>query len=136
MTASRSIATRISFLLLFGLAACGDDESSEINVSGDWSGGSVFGSGFSTSMALSQAGATVTGTIRVSGSLTRGAPLNGNVDDNARLFVWTAFSDCEAWGGTLTVSEDGQSMEGPVRIDRSGCQPPQEASTGTMSLSR
>lgn len=129
--------TLLTAALLVGLTACGDDGSpGGVDVSGSWSGVSSFASGFSTSMTLTQTGTTVTGQMRVSGSVPSGTPVNGTVDALARSFAWAAFVDCVAWGGVLSISADGQTLTGPVLVDNSGCQPAQSNSTGTMNLSR
>ncbi len=130
-------ATLLTAALLVGLTACGDDGSpGGADVSGSWSGVSAFASGFTTSMTLTQTGTTVTGEMRVSGLVPSGTTVNGTVNVGARTFTWAAFTGCDAWGGVLSISADGQTLTGPVLVDRSGCQPAQSNSTGTMNLSR
>ena len=121
--------------LLLGVSACDDSTGPEgANVSGDWSGVASFASGFTARMNLTQTGTAVTGTMTVAGGFID-APVTGTVEPDGRRLAWAVLDGCEAWGGTLDLDGTGESMEGPILIDYTGCASGTNTS-GTLRLSR
>jgi hypothetical protein len=115
------------------VAACGGGPTGpHQSVSGDWSGITQFAvQGRSTQMSLSQSGSAVTGTFTVGGSFFN-IPVTGRVDASGR-FSFLAPRNCEVWGGTLTLN--GDTLSGPIVIDRSGCTG-QTNESATLTLNR
>jgi hypothetical protein len=114
--------------------ACSDSGPGSLSVAGSWSGVTVFNSGFTTSMDLTQTGSEVSGTMRIAGAFLDN-PITGTVSAEDRTLEWEVADGCESWGGTLTISADGQGMTGPVLADVSGC-PSGSNSSGTVTVTR
>ena len=110
-----------ALVLALSLSGCSDQTGLEgLVLTGTWTGTVTLPNGYTTSMNLSQTSTNVSGTMTIAGSFVN-RNVTGTVDADTRGFAWAVLKDCEVWGGVLTVSGDGSSMEGPVLLDRTGC---------------
>lgn len=137
-TTTRSALLRLA-LFVAVVSACDDDDPFEVevlSVAGEWAGTASLPNPTGASMSLQQSGAGVTGLIRVSSAFPQGLAATGTVSESNRLFTWVVGRGCEVWGGALSVSADGRQMSGSVLINRSGCQPAQSNTTGSMTFTR
>ena len=122
---------------LLALAGCseitGSDEDEGLNLSGGWGGVSRLGTqGRSTSMQLTQSGAAVTGTMRLSGVMVDRL-LTGTVE--GENFVFFVAMGCERWTGVLTANADRSRLTGAITQDLSNC-PSGSGTSGTVTLDR
>jgi hypothetical protein len=106
-----------------------------MSVAGSWVGTVLLPNAYNATMALQQNGNAVSGTMRIGGVMGE-TPITGNLDSAARTMSWRVYRSCEEWRGTLTAEGSGQSMTGPLYIDRTGCQPAQSNGDGRLMLDR
>jgi hypothetical protein len=131
------IATVIGAGLIVA-AGCSNPSSPSPNppaVAGMWTGTARLPNPYSSTMNLQQSGTAVSGTLRVAGSMGD-TLLTGTITTDSRTLGWQVNHGCEIWSGTLSIDDGSQSMNGPVRIDRTGCAPARNSESGTLELGK
>lgn len=83
--------------------------ASEVNVTGDWQ--SFYGA-----VRLVQSGSSISGTIRYADGSGTGR-ISGSITDRKLSFRWTDSTTTYNGAGTVTLSADGRTLKGSIRIE-------------------
>jgi hypothetical protein len=104
-------------------------------LAGTWFGSALLPNGFSARMTLQQSGASVNGTMTISGQYVD-QPLTGTYASGTRALSWSVTDGCERWSGALTLSTDGRRLSGTLARDGRGCVPPVRDASGTLTFDK
>lgn len=134
VTPARRLSGSLGLAAVLALTAHGCSTGPQVlELSGTWTGTALLPDPYPTTLALTQSGNTIAGTIEIVGILERA--FVGTLDEGARTIDWAVFDGCEEWSGTFSVDSDGTEMSGPVLNDLSDC-PSGADSSGTISVTK